>query len=219
MDISDPREIRAMNLMIQMACKHTPDMPELLDKQAHLFFIVDDFQHGCPNHAHLGDSEYGCRAYSLDGVEAFRETLTNKVVPFYERRKPELVDKKHFARIRGEVYKVPTKQIPKLDTEMRNGVQFVRKRIELLAVETFHWCVDNGNYDYVSGLPLPYTLAGFKHWVSPERVVVLKAWMYTAKRDYWNPLIDGMAFDHVEIHDSPREWLRRYYKFNKRRNE
>ena len=219
MDISDPREIRAMNLMIQMACKFTPDMPVLLEKQAHLFFIVDDFQRGCRNHSHLGKSEYGCRAYSMNGFEAYREQLTDKVIPYSFQKKPDVFDKANFARIRGEVWKVPTPQIPKLDTAMLNGVQFIRKRIELLAVETIHWCIDNGSYDYVTGLPLPYTLAGFKHWVSPERVVILDAWMYVARRDYWDPLIDGLAFDKLEMYDSSRDWLRRFYKFNKRRNE
>lgn len=219
MDYSDPRDIRALNLMIQMNCKFTPDMPILLAKQAHLFFLVDDLQDGCPNNQVLGPSEYGCRAYSMDGIEAYREVLTDKVVPYYERRKPELVDKKYFARIKGEVWQVPTKQIPKLDTVMRNTVQFKRRRIKLLAQESFHWCIDNGNYDYVSGLPLPYTLAGFKHYNTEPRIVILEAWMYTAKRDYWDPLVDGMSFDRLELHDDDRPWLRRYYKFNKRRNE
>lgn len=216
MDISDPKEIRAMNLMIKMACKFTPDYPVLLDLKAHLFFVVDDLQSGCRNA--IGD-KYGCRAYTNSGFECYREVLTDKVIPFYGSRKPELVDKMHFARMKGEVHKVPTKQIPAIDTVMRNGVQFKRTRILLLAPETLHTCVDNGQLDYVTGRPLPWMLQGFKHHVSPERVIILRAWMYVAMRDYWNPIIDGMNFDRLEMHDSPRPWLRRYYQFNKRRNE
>ncbi len=216
MDISDPREIRAMNLMIKMACKFTPDYPVLLDLQAHLFFVVDDLQSGCRNAI---SDKYGCRAYTNSGFECYRESLTDKVIPFYGSRKPELVDKMNFARIKGEVHKVPTKQIPELDTKMRNGVQYKRTRILLLAPETLHTCVDNGKLDYVTGKELPWMLQGFKHHVSPERTIILRAWMYVAMRDYWNPIIDGLHFDRLEMQDSPRPWLRRYYQFNKRRNE
>jgi hypothetical protein len=212
-------DIIRMNAEIKERTKYTPDFPVLQDLKEHLFFIVNDFQRGCPNHVHLGKAHYGTRAFSFDGFECYRECLTDKVIPFYERRIPDVVDKAYFARLKGEVWSVKTNQIPVLDTEMRNGVQFVRRRISLLAPDKDHVCIDNGQYDYVSGLPLPYHLAGFKHYVSGEKVFMLQAWMYVAMRDYWNPLIDGLVFDRLEMYDSDRVWLRKFYRFNKRRNE
>jgi len=213
MDISDPKEIRAMNLMIRMQVRYTPDFPVLLESPGHLFFIVNDFQTGCHNNVELGKSKFGCRAYTHDGFECFREILTDKVIPFYERRVPELVDKMHFARLKGEVFQVPTKQIPMLDTAMRNGVQFKRRRIQLLVPDKSHQLEDNFWHKHVVGAPR------FKHIVSDERVIILRAYVYEAVRDYWNPIIDALHYDRLEMHDSPRPWLRRYYQFNKRRNE
>jgi len=210
MDISDPKEIRAMNLMIRMQVRHTPDYPVLLESPAWLFFVVDDLQTGCRNA--LGE-RYACRAYTHCGFEVFRETLTDKVIPFHGYRSPQLVDKLHFARIKGEVHKVPTKQIPKLDTAMRNGVQFRRTRVLLLASERDHQLEENFWHKHVTGAPL------YKHILTEERTVILRAFMYVAMRDYWNPIIDGLNFDHLEIQDSPRPWLNRHYQFNKRRNE
>lgn len=210
MDISDVSEIRAMNLMIRMQTKHTPDFPVLLDLKAHLFFIVDNRQTGCPNAL---NEKYGCRAYTNSGFECYRESLTDKVIPFYGYRKPELVDKMYFARMKGEVHKVPTKDIPKLDTEMGNGVQFKRTRVLLLASDRDHQLEENFWHKHITGAPK------YKHILSDDRIVVLRAWMYVAMRDYWNPIIDGLNFDRLEMHDSPRPWLRRYYQFNKRRNE
>ena len=209
----DNLAIRSLNEAIQERCRYTPDYPELLNQRLHLFFIVDNFQYGCPNNHLLGDSAYGCRAFTWSGVECFRGPLTDRVVPFYEARSPEVIDRKYFARIKGEVWKVPTKQIPVLDTEMRNGVQFKRHRITLLASERDHQLEENRWHKHITGAPR------FKHIVSEERTVILRAWMYLAKRNYWNPIIDGLSYDRLEMKDDDRPWLRRYYQFNKRRNE
>ena len=212
-------DIRKMNADNKLAVRYSPDFPWLVDQGEHLVFVVDGLQHGCEHHHFLGNSEYGCRAYTEAGFECYRHPLTDTVIPLYGAREPELIDKLYFARIKGEVHVVPTKRIPKLDTWMLNTVQFKRIRINVLAPERDHFYIDNGVLDYVTGLDLPYTLQGFKHWRGPERIVKLRVWMYVAVRDYWTPVIDGLSFDRLEMRDSHREWVQRHYQYNKRRNE
>lgn len=213
----DIAEAKAINLSNQIACKYTRDFPELLDRPRHLFFVCDSVMFGCKDHSLIRDSSanHG-RAFTLNGFQFFMDTLHGTGIPFRLNRSPGVaVSERHdVCRVKGEVHLVETVTIPKLDTHMRNGVQFIRKRVRVIYPYRDHWMVDNGMFDE-TGIELPPLLQGPRHYVSDEKVYLLWVWMYIALPSYWDDIVADMTFTRIPIIQSDRHWMDRYYQYPK----
>jgi hypothetical protein len=111
-----------------------------------------------------------------------------------------------------------------LDTHMQNGVQFRRKRVEILYPYRDHAMVELGQEEILKDLPSGSITTkpeqGVRHYVSDERMVRLWAFMYVGVPNYWDELIDGgFAFTQIPTKSSDRPGRKDYYQFNKRMNE
>jgi hypothetical protein len=68
--------------------------------------------------------------------------------------------------------------------------------------------------------PLPRCLQGTLHPVySGMKCYIIRAWMYVAKPDYWEPVLDGgfRGFKIVNYYESrDKPWAKEYYDYPKR---
>lgn len=213
----DYSEARAVNLQNLIACKYTRDFPELLEKRAHLVFICDSLMFGCKDHNLIRSSSVNNgRAFTLNGFQLFIDMLNGLAIPLKKSDHPLVaVRERHdVCRIKGEVHLVETTAIPKLDTRMRNGIQFTRKRVRVIFPYRDHWMVDNGMFDE-TGVELPHTLQGPRHYVSDEKVYLLWVWMYIGIPDYWDNILTSFSFSTAPILEANRPWMDRYYRYPK----
>lgn len=191
----------------------TPDLWYLNQHARQLVFIADDFKVGKPRHSLIeGQLPIHPSCYTLHNLTVYKKDLGNHSfpLPFEEGvdfdihgwYKPEL------ARMQGELYALPSSFLWKvLDIEKDNGVQFERKRVSI----TLPWREVTFNDDPAA-----------KVWVekipniSKDYIRTVRAWMYIARPEYWDDYIGvslGTRPVSVYEHNSPKEWIKSYYKF------
>lgn len=148
----------------------TPDMAELAKRPFHRVFIPDEMMSPHFQNSLLGEgSVLRCWAFTTDKFSLWRKKLgkASLVIPLETKFKEA-----PYASLRGELYKVPTENIPELDNYKANGVEFIRKRVSLA---------------------IPYTAFDTKPGTPTYRTVVRKvdtsidAWMYVGSHETWNP--------------------------------
>ena len=184
--------------------RRTPDLWYLSQHARQLVFISDDFKMGLPKHDLIeGQEPIHPSCYTLHNFTVYKKDLGTHSfpLPFEEGidfqihgwYKPEL------ARIKGELYALPSHYIWKvLDIEKENGLQFVRKRVSI----TVPW--REVRYD------------GLLPFISKDYIRTIRAWMYVARPEYWDDYI-GVALGTRAVpiyeHDSPKDWITKYYQF------
>lgn len=203
------------------ALRFTPDIATLELSQYQLLFVCDDLMRAGRNYKLISDSSATvARGFTRLGYNFYRRAIYNPITKEIDETAVVMAAKQwnnrydfSCLRIKGEVHSVETDAFIKLDTHYQNGVQFRRKRVQILYPTRQHGQVVNKSTD---GKPLPYTLQGRKHFLLPERVDPIWAWMYIGISAYWNDLLDGgFAFEPVRILEpkEDRDWLIKYYSW------
>lgn len=209
-------DIKALNRFALVQTKFTPDIATLELSLLQRVFVCDDLMLAGKNHKLIRDhSTRICRVFTRRSYNFYqkRTDQTPVVLPAIQ-----VNSRYDFSslKIKGEVYSVESSAIPKLDTHYQNGVQYKRVRAQLLYPTSQHGQVVNRDE---RGKPLPPALQGYKHFLLPERVDPIEAWMYIGIPEYWKDLIDGgYFFEPARIAEPKKErpWLLKYYHFQNR---
>jgi len=191
--------------------RRTPDLWYLNQHARQLVFIADDFKRGHRRHELIeGQEPIHPSCYTADSFTCYKKDLGVHSFPLpFEKHidfqihgwyKPEL------ARIQGELYALPSHFLWKvLDIEKENGLQFNRTRVSI----TVPWREVKYNIDpnvWVSKIPT----------ISRDYIRTIRAWMYIARPEYWDDYV-GVALGTRAVdlyeHDTPKDWIKKYYKF------
>lgn len=208
--------------------KYSPDAFKVQQYLTQKVFLPDCFKKN--NAGNISIREFG---------KLLAPVYTEEQYTFWEKKLPwgpwiplEVEDKKEYkgvgsspAQIMGELWEVPPAYIFNLDRFYKNGVEFVRKRVDLiLRTRTIHspTVVNNkvkvdpttGKYYYDHGVPN----------VSDWQYDTVRAWMYVGKKNFWEPLLDaGFLFQPVKQFtpksDELKSRIPKYYFYSERINE
>jgi len=198
--------------------RYSPDYGWLEQFEYQLLFTPDDTKIGHSRHCLIEDSAFVATAYTVPSFNYWYIDADEDRTPI-----PMLTyQRKHIIRyfppplkIQGEIHAVRPYEFLGLDTYKRNTVQFHRKRVNLIVPYK-----ELMTSDYFSNddQPLPMCLRGKKGQMSPEKVYIIRAWMYIGMPEYWDNLLDGgfRGFKTVNYYESRRPWLKEYYVYRKR---
>lgn len=159
--------------------KYTPDIMYLERRPYHLVFACDETMKAWPKHNLLGEEkvETKVHAFTHSKFTLVKKNLglLSSVIPLKLR-----LQAVPWARIRGELYAVKTKDLIELDNYKLNGVEFQRYRINLLIpyrrIASEWWAKEKALFeDAVSKTPF---------WDD-----TLKAWLYVGKSEHWEDLL------------------------------
>lgn len=195
--------------------KHSPDLGWLEQKEGWLYFATDEMKSGHPRYK-LGSGAVLCTGYTEKLYNFWYQDEGNDRVPI-----PMLAQGDHTVRyfppplrIQGELQYVPSSSFQQMDDYKRNTLQFRRQRVNILV--PYH-VESRGDRDE-HGKELPKPLQGKNHTVKgPERVYVIRAWMYVGRPEYWNDVLDAgfRGFKTVRHVEGRRPWLKGYYTYPK----
>lgn len=210
-------EVRAL---IEQA-RYSPDLGYLEQFDYMLLFCPDDLRSTCLNHKLIEESAFMATAYTRKNFNYWVQTVGDSRTPIpMEATGTQLV--RYFPpplKVKGELNLVSTHQFKDVDTEKRNGVQFQRKRVDLIV--PFRGLIYKENVDEDPTRAIPDCLRGKEIPIlQPERVAIVRAWMYVAKPEYWNDVLDAgfsRAFQTCNIYKSRRSWLNEYYSYPRRK--
>lgn len=208
----EARKIQALNASIQERMKFTPDIAILEQGPFQLVFLCDDVMRAGKNYKVIAEnSAYVARGFTRNGYNFYRKRTDGSPVIMAAKQTSNNYEFSCL-KIKGEIHSVESKDgMIGLDTHYQNGVQFRRKRIQILYPTSQHGVIENLDS---MGRPLPHTLLGKKHFLLPERVDLIWCWMYIGTSAYWKDLLDGgFAFERVRISEpkEPKNWLIKYY--------
>ena len=189
----------------------TPDTPFLESKLWWYFFVYDNMMIGRREYDLIRDeSEFVYTGFTQDHFSMWKRNLDKGSFPVplvpsdpnniteWDERNRYINRLGHHGVIKGQLFKVNTQQIFKLDIERRNGLIFDRKRI-------------------VVEVPLRYVrYYGEKGIETKEKFVrEYEAWMYVGSKDYWDQQIDaGFMFSPVTLLKPVGLINKVYYYFN-----
>lgn len=215
-------DIEEFRLQMLEASKFTPDIAKLEQYDWQLLFVSDELKRDHMMHQKIGHPEYGTQFqfpaftqasyHYWDPPEAWSSPVPMKVegftnpLPFF----PPI------AKIKGEVHLIrPQLFHLELDRYRQNTVEFRRERIRLTVPYRKVEFLKDHNLDPDFGVQdlfsrSEYTGSSVK--TSEERVAIIRAWMYIGEPKYWDPLINGYDYGHVEAFQSNRrKWCPEYY--------
>lgn len=109
---------------------HTPDFTELQDAPGWLFFEYGEFKHGLPHQNKFKSNEVRGKALTVQKLPMWVRNNGLNSYPIALDYHPEAATQR--ASVSGEVYLVPTKAIPFIDSWRSNGVTFDRKSVKLI---------------------------------------------------------------------------------------
>lgn len=185
---------------------HTPDIMPLEQNEHHLMFIYCDRQ---TNHPGAVPGEHLWDAFTDKTYLFWKHDLGKLSYPIALNHLPEF-KRLHKLPIRGEVVKMRTSEVVKLDQVKSNRVQFRRVRVPLKVhvhsmVETKERC----RLEEMHGIP---HVSGDKYPIPCYYEV--EAWMYVGVAKYWTPLIDdGYIFPTGQIIEPKNKKNAKYYFF------
>lgn len=197
----------------RMASQRTPDIAKLEEYEYQLYFACDETQVKHLKHSLIIGSELVCPAFTQS---AFNYWTPN--VPFLpavpmkaEGYKNLLPGYPPIAKIKGELHLIRPQRFIELDNYKENGVQFLRERIRLIVpYRKVYWLKD------ISVPPLDAditTLEGSSIVLSTERVVTIRAHMYSGIPEYWDKLISNFDYTAVQSFQAKnRRWCPEYYQ-------
>lgn len=208
------------------ASKFTPDIAKLEQYEWQLLFVADELKRDHMMHRKIGAAEYGTQfqfpAYTQapfhfwNPPAAWSSPVPMKVegfanaLPFF----PPI------AKIKGEVHLIrPQLFHLELDPYRQNTVEYRRERIRLIVPYRKVIFLKDHNLDPAFGVQELFArsdYSGSSVTTSPEVVAIIRAWMYIGVPKYWDPLINGYDYTHVESHQSKkRRWLPEYYSIRR----
>lgn len=162
--------------------KFSPDIPALEQFDDHLLFVCNEWQKRHPKHE-LIQPNAAFLAIALtvsDKFTMWKKKLGKEsfAIPLEEKSRRDGLAKR--AKIRGEVYLVPTSTILRLDRETKNGVQFQRKKIEV-AMAYRELMKDERDSWFV------------------ERIATANCWFYQGVKPYWDDHITADLYSKVKL--------------------
>lgn len=203
------------------ATKFTPDVSTLEEYDYQLYFATDNTKKDHLYHELLGDAKYKFPAFTQanfhfwDPPEPWTQPIPMELVNDHNviRGLPPV------AKIKGEVYLIRPQRFIDLDRLKQNTVEYVRRRVRLI-VPFRHvvWLKDH-NLDPAFGVQDTFCRSeynGSSVRTTEERVVVIRAWMYIGKPEYWDPLITLYDYKSVEtFYGKNRRWCEQYYSIRR----
>lgn len=204
------------------ASKFTPDIAKLEQYEWQLFFAPDELKRDHLNHHKLGESKFKFPGFTQasyhfwDPPEAWNSPVPMKVegftntLPFF----PPI------AKIKGEVHLIrPQAFHLELDRYRQNTVEYQRERVRLIVPYRKVVFLKDHNLDPAFGVQEAFgrsDYSGRSIKTSEEAVAIIRAWMYIGKPAYWDPIINGYDYGHVETFQAKtRRWLSEYYNIRR----
>jgi len=192
--------------------KYTPDIAKLEQYAFQLYFACDETQEGQSQYKLIEDGAYVCPAFTQSSFNYWQPNIPweppipmlskeiIKPLPFY----PDI------AKIKGQVYAIRPKCFLELDKYKLNGVKYQRNRVRLLVpYRSLKFIKDLSNIPDDIEFVSPEGHVGR----SVEKIVVIRAWMYTGIPEYWDKLISAFDYGSVQTYQSKnRAWCRTYYQ-------
>ena len=201
--------------------RYSPDLGYLEQSEFQLLFSPDDTRLGYSRYSLIEDSVVLGTAYSqetfsywMQEVQA-KDTVDRIPIPMRQQGTPTIRYFPPALKVKGELHAVRPWQFKGLDDYKRNREQFRRQRVNVLV--PYRMRVDEHGAD-LHGIEVPAALRGKGHVFDlPEKVYVIRAWMYVGLPDYWDNLFDAgfRGFKTVNHYESKRPWLKGYYDFPK----
>lgn len=206
--------------------RHTPDIAYLNQREHQMVFICDGMQE------HLPDFEK-IEAY----VEPKWPAFTSTPFSMWHRREDDCVIPlpymkefhRHTHPIRGQIMRMKTPRLIKLDEDKWNGVQFNRVKVDVTIPYSVN--VETNDREGTKYLfdKAPLIKHGYKpsaHHRHPEATIdrnskvsvtqyfTSKAWMYIGVPSFWKDQLDGgFAFKLVQRFKPNNKSLNPYYMF------
>lgn len=190
--------------------QHSPDLWRLMQYQRQWIFIPDDMKMGHRHHKLISEESasgvdpFHPACYTRKNYTLWKKDLGTESFPiaFEESFKPSNFVRwpPEPARIMGELYAIRPSQFILLDNHRQNGVQFIRKRVDI--------SIPYVEARYSKEKPLP---------VLKDCLHTLQAWMYLGVPQYWDPLLGGVFDTHslpLYEHETPRIWMKHFYKYD-----
>lgn len=205
-ETAERMELKAFNKYALGLYPHTPDINYLEEKSSHLLFVCDDTQDGFENNKLLAG---GIQSYTAFTVREYGMWVRlSDMLPIPLRLDKSSID--HPARIKGQLWIVPTEVLISLDNLRKNGVEFARQRVKVeipYRIETFK--PDYGP-NHPDQLKWVRELSGNK--LSQDQ----HPWMYMGKRTFWNEHISHFDYRRVSRFFPKGFWTGApYYCFTK----
>jgi hypothetical protein len=178
------KEIQAESVL--SGAEFTPDIFHLEQFKSQLLFVHDDMAQLQPNHDLIKEG-------SLSGFYPFNYGYTTKSYSFLKKnlglksfpialdipidvanQLPTYMSEEY--RIRGELYAIRPLQFLKLDTHRQNGVQFIRRRVNINIgyKKLYHHSITDSKGVYHS-----------EYNLGKEQMLTVQAWMYVGREEYW----------------------------------
>lgn len=203
---------------------HSPDLGYLEQYEFQLLFSPDDTRLGYERHSLIEDGVPLAGAYTQETFsywvqESARSdgTVDRIPIPMRQHGQPAVRYFPPALKIKGEVHAIRPYQFRGLDDYKRNKKQFRRQRVNVLV--PYKVLRDEGHVLSRKAPAYTHPLGGKNYkFEDPEKVYVLRAWMYVGMPDYWDNLFDAgfRGFKTVNHYQSRRDWLKEYYDFPKR---
>lgn len=199
--------------------KFTPDIAVLEEYEWQAIFVTDELKKKFLKHDLLGpDKDYCFPAFTQKAYHYWQSNQPwEGAIPFEcSQLRNHIVGWPPIGKIKGEVYLIRPQAFLDIDAYKQNTVQYVRDRIRLVVpFRRIEWRKDI--YDKAFG-PLepnghfPVDYNGKATLTTPEHTYTVRAWFYSGKPEYWDPIITAYDYGHVEtFHSNNRRWADTYY--------
>lgn len=194
--------------------KHSPDLGWLEQKEGWLLLATDDLKSGHSRYS-LGGGAVLCTGFTEKKYNFWvQDEGTDRVpIPMLAQSEQTVRYFPPPLRIQGELQWVQSAAFQRIDDYKRNTKQFRRQRVNVLV--PYH--VESRGGDE-HGKELPKVLQDKNYVIKgPERVYIIRAWMYVGRPEYWDELLDAgfRGFKTVRHVESRRPWLKEYYAYPK----
>lgn len=203
---------------------HSPDLGYLEQYEFQLLFSPDDTRLGYERHGLIEDGVPLAGAYTQETFSYWVQetalvngTVERIPIPMRQQGQPAVRYFPPALKIKGEVHAIRPYQFRNLDDYKRNKKQFRRQRVNILV--PYKVLRDEGHVLSRKAPAHTHPLSGKNYkFEDPERVFVLRTWMYVGMPEYWDNLFDAgfRGFKTVNHYQSRRDWLKEYYDFPKR---
>lgn len=200
----------------------SPDLGYLEQLEFQLLFCPDDLRLGYSHHSLIEDGAPLCGAYTQETFEYWLQEndLERLAIPIRKNGPHTIRYAPPPLKIKGEVHAIRPWQFRGLDDYKRNLQQFRRQRVNVLVPYRVRSDLPLDENGQPQSLPSALAHKNYQ-FDTPERVYVLRAWMYIGIPEYWNDVLDAgfRGFKSVNRYTSKRGWLKEYYDFPKHRLE
>lgn len=196
--------------------KFTPDLALLEEYEWQAVFVTDELKKKFLKHELLGeDKRYLFPAFTQKNYHYWESASPLEgAIPFEvsQLRNP-IVGWPPIAKIKGEVYLIRPQRFLDIDTYKQNTVQYVRDRIRLVVpFRRIQWVKDRYGPEVAEFFRNPDQFHNNKTFTTDEHTYIVRAWFYSGRPEYWDPIITAYDYGHVEtFHSKNRRWADTYY--------